>query len=52
LTWQVFGGGGYNLNSKIALIFGYRVLDVDYNKDNFVYDMNQRGPIVGLGFKF
>lgn len=51
-TWQVFAGGGYNINSKIALIFGYRVLDVDYNKDNFVYDMNQRGPIVGLGFKF
>ena len=51
-TWQVFGGVGYNLNPKIALIFGYRVLDVDYDKNNFVYDMNQRGPIVGLGFRF
>jgi hypothetical protein len=27
-------------------------LDVNYNKNNFVYDMNQRGPIMGLGFKF
>ena len=51
-TWQLFGGAGYNVNPKIALIFGYRVLDVDYNKNNFVYDMNQRGPIIGLGFKF
>jgi len=51
-TWQVFAGGGYNLNPKIALIFGYRVLDVDYDKNNFIYDMNQRGPIVGLGFRF
>jgi hypothetical protein len=51
-TWQVFASGGYNINPKIALIFGYRVLDVDYNKNNFVYDMNQRGPIVGLGFRF
>ena len=51
-TWQVFGGGGYNINPKIALIFGYRVLDVDYDKNNFVYDMNQRGPIVGIGFRF
>jgi hypothetical protein len=51
-TWQVFGGGGYNINPKIALIFGYRVLDVDYDKDNFVFDMNQRGPIVGIGFRF
>src|SRR5687768_2439908 len=51
-TWQVFGGAGYNLSPKIALIFGYRVLDVDYDQNNFVYDMNQRGPIVGLGFRF
>ena len=51
-TWQVFVGGGYNVKPNIALILGYRVLDVDYNKNNFVYDMNQRGPIMGLGFKF
>lgn len=51
-TYQIFGGGGYNVTPKIALIFGYRVLDVNYNKNNFVYDMNQRGPIMGLGFKF
>ena len=51
-TWQFFGGGGYNVKPNIALILGYRVLDVDYNKNNFVYDMNQRGPIMGLGFKF
>jgi opacity protein-like surface antigen len=51
-TWQVFAGGGYNVNPKIALIVGYRVLDVDYDKNNFVFDMNQRGPIMGLGFRF
>lgn len=51
-TWQLFAGGGYNVNPKVALIFGYRVLDVKYNKNNFIYDMNQRGPIMGLGFKF
>jgi hypothetical protein len=51
-TYQLFGGGGYNLNKSIALLFGYRALDVNYNKDNFVYDTNQRGPIVGIGFRF
>lgn len=51
-TWQLFGGAGYSLNEKIALIFGYRVLDVNYDRNNFVYDMNQRGPILGVGFKF
>lgn len=51
-TWQLFGGLGYNIKPNIALIGGYRVLDVNYDKDNFLYDMNQRGPIFGLGFRF
>jgi hypothetical protein len=51
-TWQLFGGGGYNLTPKIALIGGYSVLAVNYRKDNFIYDMNQRGPILGVAFKF
>jgi opacity protein-like surface antigen len=51
-TWQFFGGLGYNIKPNIALIGGYRVLDVNYDKNNFVYDMNQRGPIMGMGFKF
>jgi hypothetical protein len=51
-TYQLFGGLGYNINKKIALVGGYRVLDVNYDKNNFVYDTNQRGPILGVGFKF
>lgn len=51
-TYQLFGGAGYNVTPKIALIGGYRVLDVNYSKNNFIYNMNQRGPIFGLGFKF
>jgi len=51
-TWQLFGGGGYNITPKIALIGGYTVLDVNYRKDNFIYDMNERGPTMGLAFKF
>ena len=48
-TWQLFGDLGYNIKPNIALIGGYRVLDVNYNKNNFNYDMNQRGPVMGLG---
>jgi len=51
-TWQLFGGVGYNVTPKIALVGGYRALDVNYNKNSFIYDMNQRGPIMGLGFRF
>ena len=51
-TYQLFGGLGYNFNKRVAVIFGYRDLDVNYDKSDFVFDMSQRGPIVGLGFKF
>jgi opacity protein-like surface antigen len=51
-TYQLFGGLGYSINEKIALVGGYRALDVNYDKNNFLYDTNQRGPIMGIGFKF
>ena len=51
-TYQLFGGLGYNLNKKIALVGGYRALNVNYDRDNFLYDMSQRGPIMGIGFRF
>ena len=51
-TYQLFGGLGYNINQKVAFVGGYRVLDVNYDRNNFLYDMNQRGPILGVGFKF
>src|SRR4030095_16472041 len=51
-TYQLFGGLGYSITEKIALVGGYRALDVNYDKNNFLYDTNQRGPIVGLGFRF
>lgn len=51
-TYQLFGGIGYSIKENIALIGGYRVLDVNYNKNGFLYNMNQRGPIFGVGFKF
>jgi len=51
-TYQLFGGLGYSITEKIALIGGYRALDVNYDKNNFLYDTNQRGPIMGVGFRF
>jgi hypothetical protein len=51
-TYQVFGSLGYNLNKRIALVGGYRALDVKYDRDNFLYDTNQRGLIMGIGFRF
>jgi hypothetical protein len=43
-TYQLFGGLGYNLNKKVALIGGYRALDVNYDRNNFLYDTINVGP--------
>lgn len=51
-TYQMFGGLGYKLNKRVALVGGYRALNVNYDRDNFLYDMSQRGPIMGIGFSF
>ncbi len=51
-TYQLFGGVGVNLGEHIALIGGYRDLNVDYNKDGFLFDMSLHGPILGFGIKF
>jgi hypothetical protein len=51
-TFQLFGGLGYEVTPKVALMFGYRDLDINYHRDNFVYDTSQRGPILGVAFRF
>jgi len=47
-TYQLFGAVGYNFNKNVALTIGYRDLDVKYDKNGFLYDTSQRGPIIGL----
>ena len=52
LTFQLFGGIGANVGKRAALVFGYRYLDVDYDKDGFIFDMAIKGPILGFSFRF
>jgi len=51
-TYQLFGGGGVTFGTRYALIGGYRYLHVDYDKDDFLFDMALHGPIIGIGIKF
>ena len=52
LSYQLFGGVGVLVGKRYALIAGYRDLDVNYNKDGFLFDNALHGPIFGLGIKF
>jgi hypothetical protein len=51
-TYQLFGGVGVMVSKKVALIGGYRDLKVNYDRDDFLFDMALHGPILGFGFKF
>ena len=51
-TYQLFGGVGYQISQRLAVVGGYRDLSIDYDKDLFLFDMSLHGPIVGLGIKF
>lgn len=48
LSWDLFGGVGYQYDDRITLIAGYRGLGVDYARRGYVYDVVQQGPIVGV----
>jgi len=51
-TGQVFGGLGYQLKPKIALIGGYRYLRVDYVNEGFIFKTAMSGLNVGAKFDF
>ena len=43
---------GYQWSKSIGTTVGYRMYDLDYEKDGFVYDVRQQGWIVGLTWAF
>jgi hypothetical protein len=52
LTYQLVGSASADISRRLALVFGYRYLNVVYNKDAFLFDTVMGGPIIGLTFKF
>jgi len=52
LTWQVYGGVGYQFSSSWSAFAGYRYLSVDYEMNGFVYDIAQHGPMIGMAYRF
>ena len=51
-TWQAIAGANYQFSKSMTGKFGYRVLKIDYDKDQFVYDARTQGVYLGLGFAF
>jgi opacity protein-like surface antigen len=52
ISWSVFGGVGYQFTDWLSATVGYRYMHVDYDKDQFLMNVNVQGFLVGLGFRF
>jgi hypothetical protein len=52
LTWQATGAVGFDLSTCCALIGAYRHLDIDYDRDQLIYDTYLSGFALGLGIRF
>lgn len=55
-TYQLQAYAGYRFNKVFQLTAGYRFLSTDYKKQldysQFVFDMNESGPVIRFGFNF
>jgi hypothetical protein len=52
LTWDALGGLGYQFNNSVSAIAGYRHLEVDYEHNGFVFDVEMSGPVIGMTIRF
>lgn len=52
IDWDVAGTFGYQLRDNLSAVGGYRALGVNYSRDGFVYDVVQKGPILGVVLHF
>ncbi len=52
LDWDATAALGYQFKSNLSAVLGYRALGVNFNRNGFVYNVIQQGPIAGLAYQF
>lgn len=52
IDWDVAAAAGYRFNDSVSVTAGYRALGVNYSRNDFVFDVVQQGPTLGLAIKF
>ena len=50
--YEVSGNIGYQWSDTISTVVGYRMFEVDYDDNDFEYDVRQKGWQVGLTWAF
>jgi hypothetical protein len=51
-TYHLLVAGQYAFNETIAVSVGYRLLNLDFQKDDYLMDLSARGLGLGLSFRF
>jgi len=49
---QLFGGVNYTFKNNVRLHAGYRLVNLDYARNSFEYDLDYTGPQIGLAYRF
>lgn len=52
LTWSVLATVNYTITDNVSVSAGYKVLDVDYDHEGYVYDTQLSGPVLGVTWRF
>ena len=52
LTWQVFGGIGYQFNSWGSVLAGWRYIDYNFKSSSKVDSLDFNGPMIGIAFNW
>jgi hypothetical protein len=50
--WDLAALLGYQISDRLAAVVGYRALGVDYAHNDFLFDIEQKGPVLGLVHHF
>ncbi|MEZ2354375.1 hypothetical protein [Caballeronia sp. RCC_10] len=51
-SWQFLASANYNFSKSIVGRFGYRIISMDYEKTDFLFNMKTSGIFAGVGIKF
>jgi hypothetical protein len=52
LSWHLLGSVTYHFTRHFGIAAGWKILDVDYEEDDFIWDMQMSGPFLALVFSF
>jgi opacity protein-like surface antigen len=51
-SWQLLAGVNYNISKMFVARVGYRIISMDYEKTDFLYNVKTSGIFVGVGIRF